>query len=114
MYHVAWVTHGDVCLMLQPPDAEAAPDLRQRHELLDELLDIVEDVNFARCVRRWFTQRIQGLKGLCYKLLDELLDIVEDSNHVAVRLPLDHIRDDAANPVLYMNACGLIRSLYSI
>jgi hypothetical protein len=35
--------------MLQPPDAEAAPDLQQRHELLDELLEIVEDVNFARC-----------------------------------------------------------------
>ena len=37
----------------QPPDAEAAPDLQQRHDLLDELLDIVEDVNFARCARRW-------------------------------------------------------------
>lgn len=33
---------------MQSPDAEAAPTLQQRHDLLDELLEIVEDVNFAR------------------------------------------------------------------
>ena len=49
------VAHGDFRLQSQPPDAEAAPDLQQRHDLLDELLDIVEDVNFARCARRWMT-----------------------------------------------------------
>jgi hypothetical protein len=58
MSRVAWMTRGDVLLTLQPPDAEAAPDLQQRHELLDELLDIVEDVNFARCVRRWLSKAV--------------------------------------------------------
>jgi hypothetical protein len=36
---------------MQPPEAEGAPDANLRHDLLDELLDIVEDVNFARWVR---------------------------------------------------------------